>query len=90
MIENKTQAWERQKELFKNENVSILSICLDAKMACDGSSDPWDEPFLLKVKELLTARIHLWDKSLDSSRVFDTTVFLLVCETVQIINRYLS
>lgn len=91
MITNRKEAFEKQTELFKDHHPfsSILTVCLDVKEACQGSSDPWDNDFLLKVKELLTARIQFWDKSFDSSRVFDGLVFLLICETVQIIDKYL-
>lgn len=65
---------------WSEEIVMLPEICLRVRMSINGAADPWDTEGLVKVRDMLQARIDEWR---DPSDMIDGLIRLMAIETVR-------
>lgn len=84
--EERVQLCTLRDELF-HPSICLPEICLRARAAITGASDPWDLSFFQRVLHFLSETIRLWDPCGDA---IDAAVLTIVYSTRDLISEYLQ
>lgn len=80
MSEERRKAVELQAELCTYD--TLPQICMELRMACNGSATPYRPEYVEKVVAMLKERLRTWEDSPPKYARFDNAVRELVAATI--------
>ncbi len=79
----------REQRAITHPTSTLPEVCMDLRMAVNGSADGWDVAYIRRVVRMLQSRLATWQPTLyEKSRRVDAAVHALVEATLAEVQSY--